>query len=85
MGTEQTVPQPPQLFGSVCSFTQTPLHRVKPDWHAVSVHAPPVHVCPLGHAVPQEPQWLGLFEVSVSQPLAAMPSQLAKGAVQLAT
>jgi len=59
LGAEQTVPQAPQLFRSVCSFTQTPLQRVKPDWHAVGVHAPAVHACPLGQAVPQVPQLLG--------------------------
>jgi len=47
LGAEQAVPQAPQLFASVCSFTQTPLHRVKPGWHAASVHTPAVHTCPL--------------------------------------
>ena len=45
----------------------------------VMVHAPAVHTGappgPGGHTVPQAPQLATLFNVRVSQPLAAMPSQ----------
>ena len=58
LGTEQTVPQPPQLVGSVCSFTQVLLQSVEPAGH-VAAHTPAVHVCPLGQAVPQPPQLVG--------------------------
>ena len=35
--------------------------------------------------MPQAPQWVALVRVSVSQPFVVLPSQSAKGAVQLPT
>jgi len=53
------VPQPPQLFGSVCSFTQTPLHTVSTLGHA---QTPLSQVSPVGliveQFVPHPPQLL---------------------------
>ena len=49
------VPQPPQLFGSVCSFTHTPLQTLSPVGHT---HVPLRQVPPSGQAVPQAPQLL---------------------------
>jgi hypothetical protein len=43
-------PQPPQLFGSVCSLTHPPAQGVKLVLHAY-VHAPDAHV-PLAFAMP---------------------------------
>jgi hypothetical protein len=37
----QTFPHVPQLFGSVCSFTQVLLHMVIPDGHVVVVASAP--------------------------------------------
>ena len=37
------------------------------------------------HAMPHAPQWATVVAVPVSQPLAALPSQLPKPAAQLAT
>jgi hypothetical protein len=44
---------------------------------------PPVQGTPLGQAVPQAPQWVGVFDRLVSQPLAGLPSQLPKPVVQV--
>jgi hypothetical protein len=41
-----------------------------------------VHVCIAAQAVAQLPQCMTSFDVLTSQPLAALPSQSAKGAVQ---
>ena len=49
----QTVPQAPQLFGSLLMAVQTPLHVVCPASHP---QAPPEHSCPDGHLLPQAPQ-----------------------------
>jgi hypothetical protein len=50
---EQVVPHFPQLLGSVCSFTQTPLHDAVPLGHT---QAPALHVWPVGHVLPHAPQ-----------------------------
>ena len=65
-----------------------PSQLTKPASQLAMVQVLPVQAAAAlarAQTVPQPPQWLGSLEVSVSQPLAAMPSQLAKGAVQLAT
>jgi hypothetical protein len=48
-------------------------------------HAPPLHVWPPAHARPHIPQCAALVLVLVSQPLAALPSQLPKPRVQAPT
>jgi len=68
LGAEHCVPHPPQLCGSFCSFTQTPLQQLRPNvqagLHAIAlpvvVEAPvdmevpvvPVEVEPVAAAVP---------------------------------
>jgi hypothetical protein len=47
------VPQAPQLFGSVCVFTQRVPHMIDP----AAQHAPFVQVPPPGQTVVQAPQW----------------------------
>ncbi len=82
----QTWPQAPQLLPSVCVFTSQPssglvLQSAKPMEHALMAHALAMHDdVALGrlHATPHAPQLVALDVVSVSQPLAAMPSQLPK-------
>jgi hypothetical protein len=66
VGPAQTVPQPPQLVGSDCSFTHSVGLAVgqplKPVLHT-TLHAPLVHAgFPLaapGHVFAQPPQWVG--------------------------
>ena len=47
LGIEQTVPQVPQLLGSLWTFVQTPLHNICPTEQA-AVQTPPVQL-PLEH------------------------------------
>lgn len=57
-GRPQTVPQAPQLVGSVCVSLQrpwSPSQKVAPGSHA---HAPPAHV-PRPQSTPQAPQLVG--------------------------
>ena len=68
-------PHAPQLLGSLCSLTQPPLHTTVGDGHD-NTHTPAEHTLPVGHAVPHAPQLLPLVLRFVSQPFAAMPSQL---------
>jgi hypothetical protein len=49
----QTVPQPPQLSGSVLVGTQAPLHGEKP---LAQTHVPPSQLWPPPHGWPQVPQ-----------------------------
>ncbi len=90
---EQAVPHAPQWLVVTASSTSQPL-AASPSQSAkpasqVKVHAPIAQAllawARAGHATPQPPQWLVLVRVSTSQPLAAMPSQSPKGAVQRAT
>jgi len=76
------VPQAPQLRESLPRDAQVPPHIVVPRGQA---HAPAAHVPLAGHARPQVPQFETLVAVAASQPLAALPSQSAKPAAQLAT
>ena len=71
------VPHPPQLFGSLATFTQLPEHRVPPFVH---VHLPATHG-PLNvlHEFSQAPQLLASFVVSTQAPWAL---QSDNGAVQ---
>jgi hypothetical protein len=81
----QIAPQDPQ-FDSVVRFVSQPLEALpsqlpNPELQVPSWHAPPKQVEPAFvklHAVAQLPQWVGLFVVLVSQPLATLPSQLPK-------
>jgi hypothetical protein len=83
LGAAQTRPQAPQLLTSVPVFTQVPLHTTWPGGHCV-VQVPLTQLVPLGQAWPQAPQLLGSFVRLISQPLAALVSQSAKPALQLA-
>jgi hypothetical protein len=51
-----TTPHPPQLFGSVSSFTQILLHTASP---AEQVQIPAAHSPPPGHTFSQAPQKFG--------------------------
>ena len=52
----QSVPQPPQLRGSVMSATQRAPHEASPVGHT---HAPAVQLAPVGHCVKHEPHAKG--------------------------
>ena len=52
----QLCPQVAQLFGSVITSTQPPLHSTSPDWHW-DTHCPPEHTEPAGQAWPHAPQF----------------------------
>ncbi len=80
-------PHIPQEVLSFVRLRHTPL-QLESDPHPVVVHGgapdtpqlthcPPAQTVPAAHARPQEPQWLASEAVLVSQPLAALPSQLA--------
>jgi hypothetical protein len=80
-GAGHTLPQRPQLLTSDASKTQRPAHIVVGDMHTVvHVGVAPEHTWPVAHARPHAPQWAVLVRVSVSQPLAALPSQSANPA-----
>ena len=71
-------PHDPQLAASLaCVFVHTPLQFVWPAGHA---HTPLVHDPPVGHAcpVPHAPQYVVDVLRLVSQPFAALLSQLPK-------
>lgn len=53
---EHTLPQPPQLLGSVCVFTHWPLQSVPAQ---VATQEPFWQLWPLVHAFPQLPQFCG--------------------------
>jgi len=77
------MPQPPQLFGSVCSLAQVPAHPLSP----AGQHTPPEDVSPLGqaqapfwqlwpvtvHCVPQPPQLLSSVCSFTQAPLHTVP------------
>ena len=77
-GIVHEAPHVPQLFTSVGSVRQLPLHAVIPVGHTV-MHAPAMHAVPLAHALLHDPQWV-LVSSADSQPLLATPSQSAKPA-----
>jgi hypothetical protein len=88
----QARPQPPQLAASLCRFTQRPgLPGAAPHTVWPAAHEPPqvpiahVAVPPTGagHTLPQRPQLVAVVLRLVSQPLAALPSQSPKPALQV--
>ncbi len=85
---EQTVPQVPHASGSDVRLRQTLEQSVWPEPQDVT-HTPPEHNCSAVHArgapaVEHAPQWALSLLRFTSQPLATLPSQLAKPALQLA-
>ena len=56
MPVRHTVPQPPQLLGSLWRLTQTPAQFVLPRPHPQS-QTPLVQKQPLGHVTPHAPQF----------------------------
>ncbi len=92
LAKEQARPHPPQLVVEALRWVSQPLAAApsqlpKPVAHAPSAHAPPTHDDPaLGnaHTPAQLPQRTGSVLRFASQPLAALPSQSAKPARQLA-
>ena len=93
LAAEHTWPHVLQLFTLLVRFDSQPLAVIpsqlpKPALHAATVQVPPAHPgMPFGAAqtFPQVPQLLTLLVTLVSQPFAALPSQLAKPALQAAT
>jgi hypothetical protein len=91
LGREHIRPQPPQWLAVALVLVSQPLAALpsqlpKPALQVIP-HTPPVQVAvPLLalHTLPQAPQWVGEDERLVSQPLAALPSQLPKPALQAA-
>src|SRR5579864_5149337 len=92
LATMHSAPQPPQLLGSTPMLvsqpsTAAPLQSAQPALQAATVQLP---AAPAGtalgrlHAAPQPPQFAASVRMSCSQPLAALPSQSAKPALQLA-
>jgi hypothetical protein len=77
----------PQLLGSTEVLVQSEAELAQTVLGAAQMvlHAPPEHTWPDGHATPQPPQLAASLRVRVSQPLAALPSQLAKPALQAVT
>jgi hypothetical protein len=72
----QMAPHAPQLVSEVAVSTHVPLQRVCPAGHGVATHAPAEHICPAAQAVPHAPQLAAEVARLVSQPFAAMLSQL---------
>jgi hypothetical protein len=86
----QTLPQLPQLAGSVWLSESQPVFELSQSWkvpvqvnpQVLTEHARVAFVKPPGQDLPQVPQLLTSCEVSSSQPLALRPSQLLKVVVQ---
>jgi hypothetical protein len=86
---EQTVPQAPQWLVLVVVVTSQPLTPLPSQLARPALHTgrqtPPEHEVLLApvveQTVPQAPQWLVLVVVVTSQPLAPLPSQLARPAL----
>jgi hypothetical protein len=94
VGAVHTVPQAPQFITLLLVRVSQPLAALpsqlaKPALHT-SEQVPMAHpdwplaTAPVGHTVPQAPQWETLVPVLVSQPLAALPSQSPKPAAHMA-
>jgi hypothetical protein len=62
-----TVPQAPQLFGSVAVSVQVPLQLVSPA--TGQLHPPSAQTSPAAHCTPQRPQLFGSVARSVQVPL----------------
>ncbi len=90
-GNEHALPHDPQCETFVDELTSQPLAALpsqlrKAPLQLATVHAPPEHPAVAfasEHAFPHAPQWATVFDTFVSQPFAAVPSQLPKPAVQL--
>ena len=79
----QTVPQPPQLRGSMARSVQyavAPVPQTTVGAAQVVPHTPAAQVCPARQVVPQAPQFALSLRVSTSQPSDATPLQFAKPA-----
>jgi hypothetical protein len=74
-GTSHSMPQAPQLNGSLCTSTQELLQAIRPALHDAS-HWPMLHNEPAGHTTPQRPQLYASPCTSTQLP------QLVKGARQ---
>jgi hypothetical protein len=93
IGAAHAFPQRPQWFGFTVVIVSQPLlgfasQSPVPAGQPEIPHTPIVHdaVAPIaGHALPHIPQWVTELLSSVSQPLAAIPSQSPKPVSQLAT
>jgi hypothetical protein len=89
VGTElgcvaHTVPQPPQLFGSLVGFTHGPVgagQQMSGVGHAQPTQVPPLHTPPGPQLLPHAPQFDGSVSRFASQPSEGMPSQSANGLV----
>jgi hypothetical protein len=81
-GAAQTLPQVPQLRGSVWVLVQLPAHSVSPEAQ-VARHTPAEQTCPAPQALLHAPQLARSLWVFTSQPLTALPSQLAKPVSQV--
>ncbi len=81
-GAVQTVPQAPQLRGSVWVLVQLPAHSVSPEAQ-VARHTPAEQTCPAPQALLHAPQLARSLWVFTSQPFTALPSQLAKPVSQV--
>jgi hypothetical protein len=68
------------FVGAAGQDTHLPLQAIWPELQGV--HTPPAQL-PEGQIWPQLPQLFLSFDVSISQPLATLPSQLAKPAVHV--
>jgi len=88
--TPQMLPQAPQLLTSLVVLVSQPLAALpsqlaQPALHEPMAQALPTQVevaCAALHTLPQELQLLTSLVVLTSQPLVALPSQLAKPAEQ---
>lgn len=65
-------PQLPQLSGSICVTTQTPLHAVPIPLHE---HCDAAHVSGVAHTCPHDPQLFGSLVSSMQAPPHVMPGQ----------
>ncbi len=88
----QTFPHAPQLLTLVVRFTQTPAALPPPPGPPPPVagqrlvplaqtHAPPVHVAPVGQAVPQAPQFCAFVLVSTQTVTVFPPGPVSEHAV----
>jgi hypothetical protein len=84
----QTLPQVPQLSGSLWVLAQSAPQQLSLPGQALPTpqgptHWPPEHVSPPGQALPQVPQFCGSVDRLTSQPSPTRPSQSAKPGSQL--
>jgi hypothetical protein len=72
--TGHAFPHRPQLSGSVIVLVAHDPGQT-PGAPGQATHAPLMHTSPDAQGAPHAPQWVALARRSVSQPLAALPSQ----------